>query len=152
MEDGELCEYHKKLERGKWDFELVKNKFVSLGHSYELIVVGIPLKFILKSLKKMPRVLMFVVLYNIRIHSHMSSIPVETVCLLYYILEGKFVDVARRIANKLKRVALSGTRHGDQTSCQLTYPRMIMGLCKKARVPIPIEGHQVIKGTINENY
>ncbi|KAL5076626.1 hypothetical protein RYX36_015610 [Vicia faba] len=51
-----------------------------------------------------------------------------------------------------ERFALSCTRHGELNSCQLTYPWMIMGLCKKARVKIPTDDHQVIDGMINDNF
>ncbi|KAL5059635.1 hypothetical protein RYX36_031239 [Vicia faba] len=69
-----------------------------------------------------------------------------------YVREGKSLDVARLISNKLKKVSLSGTSMGDQTPCQLTFPGSIMGLCKRARVSIPSVGHQVIEGIIDDNY
>ncbi|KAL5060143.1 hypothetical protein RYX36_031747 [Vicia faba] len=95
---------------------------------------------------------MAVVLYNIRPCSHTSSILVEVVGLLACILEGNNVDVRKLIANKLKKVTLSGTRLGDRTPCQLTYLGLIMGLCKKERVPIPSIGHQVIEGVIDDTF
>ncbi|CAI8609915.1 unnamed protein product [Vicia faba] len=55
---------------------------------------------------------------------------------------GKYMDVARLIANELKKVALNGTKIGDRTPCQLTYPGLIMGLCNRARVFIPSVGYQ----------
>ncbi|KAL5064642.1 hypothetical protein RYX36_026379 [Vicia faba] len=62
------------------------------------------------------------------------------------------MDVARLIANELKKVALNGTNIGDRTPCQLTYPGLIMGLCNRARVFIPFVGYQVIEGVFNDNY
>ncbi|KAL5074805.1 hypothetical protein RYX36_013789 [Vicia faba] len=129
--DDELCEFHDILARKAWDFESVKNKLCLPGFSYELSAGGIPQKFIRGSLKTKAQLLMTVVLYNIRPHSHTSSIPMEVGGLLDCILEGKTVDVARLISNELKKVALSGTSLGDRTPCQLTYPGLIMGLCRR---------------------
>ncbi|CAI8608529.1 unnamed protein product [Vicia faba] len=36
--------------------------------------------------------------------------------------------------------------------CHLTYPGLIMGLCKNARVQIHAEGHQTIEVIINDNF
>ncbi|KAL5056350.1 hypothetical protein RYX36_037032 [Vicia faba] len=106
----------------------------------------------MNSLKKEARVLMVAFLYNIRPHSHPSSIPMETACLLSYILDKKLVDAARLIANELNKVALGGTRYGDRIHFQLTYFGLIMNLCKKSRVPIPSESHQVIQGVTNDQF
>lgn len=52
--------------------------------------------------------------------------------------------------NELKRVALSGTRHGTSVPCKLIFPGLIMNLCKRARVQIPSEGNVSIGGFIDE--
>ncbi|KAL5062187.1 hypothetical protein RYX36_023924, partial [Vicia faba] len=65
LEENDLCEYHQKLTSGNWDFEQVKRKVVLPGYTYELNVVGKPLKFLRKNLKKEAQVLMALVLYNI---------------------------------------------------------------------------------------
>ncbi|KAL5070242.1 hypothetical protein RYX36_021129 [Vicia faba] len=150
--DDELYEYHDILARKAWEFEYAKNKLCLSGHSYELTIGGRPQKFLRSSLKTKAQFLMEVVLYNIRPHSHTSSIPVEICGLLACILEGNTVDVGRLIANELKKVSLSGTSLGDRTSCQLSYPGLIMGLRKKSQVTIPSVGHQVIKGVIDDTF
>ncbi|KAL5062707.1 hypothetical protein RYX36_024444 [Vicia faba] len=152
LADDELYEYHDILDRNEWDFESVKNKLCLSGFLYELTPGGRPQKFVRGNLKTKAQLLMIVVLYNIRPRSHTSSIHVEVGGLLTCILEGKTVGVGRLIANELKKVALSGTSMGDRTTCQLTYPGLFMGLCKRARVPIPSVGHQVIKRVIDDSF
>ncbi|KAI5410010.1 hypothetical protein KIW84_055472 [Lathyrus oleraceus] len=55
---------------------------------------------------------MTLLLYNIRTKSHTSSIPIDTACLLYYILDERQVDVARVISNEIRMIASSGHRLG----------------------------------------
>ncbi|KAL5100043.1 hypothetical protein RYX36_004370 [Vicia faba] len=129
--DGELDEYHIQLAKRNLDYKHSRAKLCKGGHTYEVNALRNPLKFNRKSLKTKAQVLMFVVLYKIRPRSHTSSIPVETTCLLSYMLDEATIDIARVILNEMKRVVLSNTRLGDRISCQLTYSGLVMGLCKK---------------------
>ncbi|KAL5098286.1 hypothetical protein RYX36_002613 [Vicia faba] len=121
-------------------------------HTYELNTTGKPLKFSRKSLTTEAQIIMYVVLYNIRTWSYTSSIPVETVGLLSYMLDEATIDIARVISKELKRVDLSSTRLGDRIAFQLTCPGLMMGLCKKEKVQIPGDGCVTIKGMINDNF
>ncbi|KAL5052816.1 hypothetical protein RYX36_033498 [Vicia faba] len=91
------------------------------------------------------------ILYNIGLQSHTLSIPVETTCLLSYILDEETIDIARVISNELKQVGLSNAQLGYSIACQLTYPCLITGLCKKAKALIPGGGHVIIEGKINDD-
>ncbi|XP_058784710.1 uncharacterized protein LOC131659552 [Vicia villosa] len=53
---------------------------------------------------------------------------------------GEEVDIARILANELKRVALNGTSFGDRAKCRLIFPGLIMGLCRKVGVRFPSGG------------
>ncbi|KAL5073151.1 hypothetical protein RYX36_012135, partial [Vicia faba] len=70
---------------------------------------------------------------------------------LSYILDEVTLDIARVISNEMKRVALSNIRLRDRITCTLMYPSLIMGLCKKAKVHIPGDGHVTIEGEINDD-
>ncbi|KAL5065993.1 hypothetical protein RYX36_027730 [Vicia faba] len=76
----------------------------------------------------------------------------EITGLLSYMLDGTIIDFSRLISNELKRITLSNTQLGERITCQLTYPGLIMGLCKKAKVKIPDDGHNTIEWVINDNF
>src|SRR4051812_29036346 len=140
FEDGELCDYHVQLARGNFDWEHLREVLCMSGHSYDLNPSQQPQKFSRKVLTINAQVLMSVVLHNLRPRSHTSSLPAESAALVARMIEHEPIDITRIIANELKRVALSGTRHGDRAPCKLIFPGLIMNLCKKARVQIPSEG------------
>ncbi|KAL5076887.1 hypothetical protein RYX36_015871, partial [Vicia faba] len=50
-EDGELCHYAKRITRGDWKFELVKDALVLPGKTYEINVIGRPKKLLMKNLR-----------------------------------------------------------------------------------------------------
>ena len=144
--------YHEHLARGNWDYDMLRNKLCLSGHSYELNRAGQPLKFNRASLKTSARVMMCVALYNLRPRSHTSSIPMETVGLIAYMLDEEQIDFGRLIANELKRVTLSYTSRGERIKCALTYPGLIMGLLKRAKVAFPAVGHLTIDGVVDDHY
>ena len=144
--------YHEHLARGNWDYEMLRSKICLTGHSYELNRAGQPLKFNRSSLKTDVRVLMCVALYNLRPRSHTSSIPMETAGFIAYMLDEAQIDFGWLIANELKRVALSYTSRGERIKCALTYPGLIIGLLKRARVVFPADGHLTIDGFIDDSY
>src|ERR1051325_5784449 len=150
--EDQLDVYHEHLARGNWDFNMLRSKLCLSGHSYELNRAGQPLKFNRSSLKTSARVLMCVALYNLRPRSHTYSIPMETVGLIAYMLDEEQIDFGRLIANELKRVALSYTSRGERIKCALTYPGLIMGLLKRAKVVFPAVGHLTIDGVIDDSY
>ncbi|KAL5100181.1 hypothetical protein RYX36_004508 [Vicia faba] len=53
LEDGELCKYAKRLARGDWNFELVKDNFMLPGRTYETNALGCPTKFFRRDPKLM---------------------------------------------------------------------------------------------------
>src|ERR1051325_1803709 len=150
--EDQLDVYHEHLARGNWDFNMLRSKLCLSGHSYELNRAGQPLKFNRSNLKTSARVLMCVALYNLRPRSHTSSIPMETAGLIAYMLDQEQIDFGRLIANELKRVALSYTSKGERIKCALTYPGLIMGLLKRAKVAFPAVGHLTIDGVIDDHY
>ncbi|KAI5401703.1 hypothetical protein KIW84_066245 [Lathyrus oleraceus] len=97
------------------------------------------------------RAYLVLLLNNIRPRSHRTTIPLDVSCLLYYIMIGKSVDVASIIAHEMRKVATSGTKFGGKTDV-LMYPGLIMGLCRRANVPIPDEVHLSIASVINDAF
>ncbi|MCI40514.1 hypothetical protein A2U01_0061747, partial [Trifolium medium] len=74
----------------------------------------------------------------------------DCISLVWYILAGLDVDIARIIANEMKAVAESGIK--NESAPVLTYPGLIMGLCSAARVTFPAQVSKVISGPINDDY
>lgn len=103
-------------------------------------------------MKTRAQVALTLMLYNIRPHSHTSIVPVERSYLLYYLIDGKEVDIARIISNEIKAIVESGTKPGSKPNYLLAFPRLITGLCKKAKVHIPNQVHEEIRGVVVERY
>lgn len=51
LEEGALCKYGKRLDKGNWNVELVKDALVMTGKSYEVNAYGVPKNFLRKKLK-----------------------------------------------------------------------------------------------------
>ncbi|KAL5057499.1 hypothetical protein RYX36_029103, partial [Vicia faba] len=117
LEDSELCQYAKRLARGYWKFELVKDALVLTCKTYETNTAGHPKKFFRQNLRTTASVLMTLVLYSIMPRSHTSFIPMDTSCLLSYILDDRKVDVARVIAYEIKMI----TENGHRLACHARY-------------------------------
>lgn len=148
MEERALCEYGNMLARGNWNIEMVKDALMMKSKSYEVNAYGAPNNFLRKKLKAATRVIMTLVLYNIRPKSHTSSIPLDTSYLLYYILDNKYVDVDRIILNEIKMIVESGHRLGSKIPCNLAFP----GLCSIARISMPPVVHETINGVVDDRY
>lgn len=100
-------------------------------------VAEVPTNFKKEDMTTIAQVALALMLYNIRPRSHTSTIPVESSYLLNYIIDGMEIDVARIIANEIKAIVESGTKLGGKSNCPLSFPGLIMGLCKKAKTHIP---------------
>ncbi|MCI36983.1 hypothetical protein A2U01_0058207 [Trifolium medium] len=71
--------------------------------------------------------------------------------LLYFIYDGRDIDIARIISNEMKVIASSGVTDFSRPKCPLAYPALIMGLIKKARIPIPPLVHEHL-GIIDDRH
>jgi hypothetical protein len=145
------CEYRAKELANDWDLPTVSATLCLEGRTYDLNDQGFPKSWKRESLNLEARAYLVLLLNNIRPRSHNTTIPLDVGCLLYYIMIGKSVDVASIIAGEMRKVATSGTKFGGKTGV-LTYPGLIMGLCRRANVPIPDEVHFSITSVINDAY
>ncbi|KAL5080956.1 hypothetical protein RYX36_009377 [Vicia faba] len=71
-------------------------------------------------------------LYNIKPRSHALNIPIDTTCLLHYMIKAWKIDVAHVISNEIQRIAISGHSHGNKAPMTLGFPVLITGFCRKA--------------------
>ncbi|KAL5082502.1 hypothetical protein RYX36_010923, partial [Vicia faba] len=91
-------------------------------------------------------------LYNIKPRSHTSTIPVDSACLLHYVIKGWQIDVAQVISNEIQKIAISGHSLGSKAPMTLAFSALITGLCRKAGVDIPNVATKRISSIVNDNY
>lgn len=144
-----MCIYP-RLNHGNWDAEAMREKLYRPCFTYDLTTTSHPNTFTRRHLNSMAQLVTFMVLYNIRPHSHTSSIIKDTTGLVYCILKSEDVDISRIISNELKRVSLNGTRFGVRSKCWLIFLGLIMGLCKRVGVRFPSGGNIPMDGVTDE--
>lgn len=103
-------------------------------------------------MKTETQLLMTFLLYNLKSRSHISSIPVDNACLLYYILMEREIDVTHIISQEIKFVSYSGHPLGTNLPASLIYHGLIMGLCSREGVKISSMVHLTIRSVVNEEY
>lgn len=152
-DQGVLDDFHDKQNRGV--FLLDKNhatikKYIMLeGESYEKSDAGRENIALNKLMKKPARLVLRFILHNVRPKSHLADCTVNVCPLIYYILKGKKVDIARTIAWELRLVALQG--HGEPKT-RLSFPGLIMGLIKDTEMNMPTAVHDIISNPINDDF
>jgi hypothetical protein len=145
------CEYRAKETANDWDLAAVSAHLCLEGRTYDLNDQGFAKSWKRENLNLEARAYLVLLLNNIRPRSHSTTISLDVGCLLYYIMIGKSVDVASIIAAEMRKGATSGTKFGGKASV-LMYPWLIMGLCRRANVPIPDEVHLSITSVINDAF
>ncbi|KAL5062416.1 hypothetical protein RYX36_024153 [Vicia faba] len=91
-------------------------------------------------------------LYNIKLGSHTSTIHIDTIFLLYYMIKGWQIDVAQVISNEIRRIAINGHSHGNRAPMTLGFPTLITGLFRKEGVDISNVATNRISSIVNEDY
>lgn len=87
--------------------------------------------------------------HNVVPRSHVTTTPMAALPLLWCIVKGKQVDIARVIAEQMKHVALCGYI-GKIT--KLSFPGFLMGLLKDQGVVIPEPRTEKLKGIVDDRY
>ncbi|KAL5069726.1 hypothetical protein RYX36_020613 [Vicia faba] len=91
-------------------------------------------------------------LYNIKLMSDTSLIPIDTTWLLYYMIKGWKINVAQVISNQIRKIFISGHSHGIKAPMTLGFPALITGLCRKEGVYIPNVATKRISSIVNVDY
>ncbi|AES78770.2 hypothetical protein MTR_7g045330 [Medicago truncatula] len=91
----------------------------------------------------------FFILHNVKPNSHLSDCTVDVCPLIYYILKGIKVDIARTIAWELRLVTLQGK---GEPKTRLAFPGLIMGLIKDSRMKMPTAVHEKIRNPIDDDF
>ncbi|KAL5067888.1 hypothetical protein RYX36_018775 [Vicia faba] len=153
LQRGERCSYQKWVASNKWRLNLV-NETLSLTPNcgFFLNASNQPVHFKRCDMNTKTQLYATLLLYNIKPRSHASTIPIDTACLLYYMIKEWKIDVAQVISNEIRRIAISGHSHGNKAPMTLGFPTLIMGMCRKASVEIPNVDTKIISSIVNEDY
>ena len=145
----DLCVFHIRQRKGNWDHAEIQREILKQGKKYDVSDVGREHIALYADMTLPAQIILKLTLHNIRPKSHSSSTTTDVTPLIYYILSGRLVDIARIISQKLKLVTLSG-RFGAK--CQLAFPILIMGLVLDAKICIPVPVHEELKGPIDDKF
>ena len=148
-----LDDFHKKQNQGAFDLdplkEEIKRTILIEGASYDISDAGREYRAQYKFMTPPAKLVLKFILHNVKPNSHLSDCTVDVCPLIYYIIKGIKVDIARTIAWELKKVTLLGK--GEPTT-RLSFPGLIMGLIIDTRLRLPAAVHEVIKNPINDSH
>ncbi|MCI64172.1 hypothetical protein A2U01_0085430, partial [Trifolium medium] len=63
------------------------------------------------------QLLLLFIYYNVLPRSHLSDAPMNISRLLYFIYDGRYLDLARIISNEMKAIACSGVTDFSRPKC-----------------------------------
>ncbi|KAK2390772.1 hypothetical protein QL285_064286 [Trifolium repens] len=98
---------------------------------------GLPIRVKAEDMTLVARLGLLFILHNVVPRSHISDATMPMLGLIYCVFKGTPVDIAKVIANELKEVVLSGALDRTRANCMPSFPALIMGLIKKARINVP---------------
>lgn len=148
-DEDEFDLFHTNQNKGNFDHDEIKKAILLEGKNYEASDAG--REHIAKYSAMVPeaKVILKLILHNIKPNSHLSDVSVDTTPLIYYILKGIKVDIARTIAWELKLVALQG-KTGPKS--RISFPGLVMGLIKGTRMKVPSVGIEELKNPVDDAF
>ncbi|KAL5076562.1 hypothetical protein RYX36_015546 [Vicia faba] len=153
LQRGELYSYQKSVASKKWILDLVSEILaLTPNHGFFLNDSNQPVHFKRCDMNIKMQLYATLLLYNIKPRSHTSTIPIDTACLLYYMIKGWQINMAQMISNEIQRIFISGHSHGNKAPMTLGFPALIIGLCRKAGVDIPNVDTKRISSIVNKDY
>ncbi|GAU51860.1 hypothetical protein TSUD_416440 [Trifolium subterraneum] len=150
LDSDQLCEYSEMLVRQNWPVEdMVRDIFIE-GESFQLNNQREERRAIKETLTIPAQIIHLLICYNLKPRSHVHTAPMDRATLIWYILTGREVDIARVIANEMRSVAESGIKNDAKPV--LPYPGLIIGLCEAEHVHIPAIVSHTTDKLINDKY
>ena len=152
-DESDLDAFHDFQNKGTFDIEPMKEKIKKTimleGANYDVSDAGREYRALYKHMTNPAKVMLKFILYIVKLNIHLSDCTVDVCPLIYYILKGIKVDIARTIAWELRKVTLQGK--GESTT-RLSFPGLIMGLIKDTNMILPTAVHEFIKNPINDEF
>jgi hypothetical protein len=151
LEDDEekLCPYQRRAAKGDWDHGKIQLEILKRGKKYDRSEAVIPHRAMYSNMTVPAQVIFKFIVHNVWPKSHTSSSTLKVTPLIWYILSGGEVDIARIIARELKKIVISGR---NEPSCKLAFPGLIVRLVLNAKICIPPPVHEELKGPIDDAF
>jgi hypothetical protein len=143
-----LCTYAKKNAQGNWKYEQIEKDIMLNGRYFVKKNNGEIRHALTKELTAEACLVFQFLVHNALPRSHTSDAPKAVIPLIWCILKGMQVDIARIIANELKQVAIKCATGVKKIA--LFYPGFIMGLLRANGVTISGPFDEDIESTIND--
>jgi hypothetical protein len=143
-----LCTYGKRIAQGNWKYEQIERDIMLKGRYFVRNDKGEIRHALTKEMNaKVCLVFQFLV-HNAVPRAHTSDAPKIVLPLIWCIMKGVQVDIARIIANEMKQVALKCATGSKKVA--LIFPGLIMGLLKANGVTISGPFDEDIESSIND--
>jgi len=121
LRPGDMDDYHIKVNMGTFTlselFEEVKRFILLEGCNYDVSEAGREFRAQYKALTNPAKIIQKFLLYNVIPNSHLFDCVVKVCPLIYYILKGIKVDIARTLAHELKKITLQGKGEKRDSPC-----------------------------------
>ncbi|AES78120.1 hypothetical protein MTR_7g024810 [Medicago truncatula] len=152
-DEDEMDEFHDNQNRGTFNIEpmreTIKRAILLEGETYDVSNAGRHHRAQYKLMNKTCKFILKFILHNVRPNSHLSDCTVDVCPLIYYILKGFKVDIARTLAWELRLVTLQGK---SEPKTRLAFPGLIMGLIKDSRMKLPIAVHEELRNPVDDDF
>jgi len=149
----DLDDYHAKHNMGHFTLpephEEIKQFILIEGCNYDVSEAGREFRAQYKALTNPAKIIQKFLLHNVMPNSHLSDCVVEVCPLIYYILKGIKVNIARTIAWEMRKVTLQGK---GERETRLAFPGLIMGLIQDSGMRLPTAVHEQIRNPINDAF
>jgi len=153
LRPGDMDDFHIKQNMGHFTLpephEEIKRFILLEGCNYDVSEAGREYRAQYKALTNPAKIIQKFLLHNVMPNSHLSDCVVEVCPLIYYILKGIKVDIARTIAWEMRKVTLQGK---GERETRLSFPGLIMGLIKDSGMRLPNAVHEQIRNPINDAF
>lgn len=143
-----LCEYARQNARGNWNLEQMERDILLPGRMFAR-KKGIIKKAFYPDMNPKASIIFKFLIHNVCPRTHTSDAPVTLIPLIWSIMQGIEVDIARIIANELKRVAINCSK-GSKSA--LIFPGLIMGLIHDHMLEIPEPIDEDIENPIDDTF
>ncbi|KAF1892868.1 hypothetical protein Lal_00035512 [Lupinus albus] len=150
VRDGHLHGYHRMVEQSStmthgFKIDETVEQLCLPGRTVYANVDGRPKRIYQKDMTTLAQIWMIFFLHNVIPNSHVSSFPLYDCHLLYCILAGVEIDVARLMATQIYKVAVKGGKKGT-----MDFPSLITSFC--ARQGVQVTATEPIKKPITKKY
>jgi len=152
-DESDMDDFHDKQNRGTFSLttqhEEINRSILLEGFNYDISDAGRVHRAQYKFMTNHAKIIQKFILYNVMPNSHLSDCTIDVCPLIYSILKGIRVDIARTIAWELRKVTLQGK---GETTTRLSFSGLIVGLIKDTNMRLLNAVHEKIKNPINDAF